>query len=296
MNRIIVFMQVWNEANWLPYSYESIYDFADEIILSEGCHTTWNVNSSTKSTDGTIGIIKDLHDKDKDNKLNSMLLDSSDTHMSKLIVEVITKNTMLMNTKIEYGDWIFIVDADEAYKSEDLAKLKEFLKTTDADDLEMSEYQFVYNFNLYMNASHHRLFRYIPGSRFAGVNHLIYATGNDYRNNTAKIPEDICKMYHYPYVKPPKELWTKINSFNRDSHLYPDRIKWFKDVYMKFNMKEQEKYYKIVKDITGAKTFAWEGGSKLYEFTGTHPSVMNNHPYKNKDWLKEIKKIKIEDL
>ncbi len=57
-------MQVWNEINWFPYSLKSIYDFADEIIICEGCHTTWN-DSSLRSSDGTIEFIKNFNDKDK---------------------------------------------------------------------------------------------------------------------------------------------------------------------------------------------------------------------------------------
>jgi glycosyltransferase involved in cell wall biosynthesis len=64
--KLIAFMNVYNEAEYIEYSLKSIYDVADKIYIVEGAFWETYLTNGNKqaSDDGTIDIINNFPDKD----------------------------------------------------------------------------------------------------------------------------------------------------------------------------------------------------------------------------------------
>jgi len=111
---------VLNEDVFIEPCLNGIYDFADEIILVEGCvpYTRWLGQATAEggSIDNTSSIIKNYMNS-VDSKLNKIQYVPPHIYSSKIEM----RNEALKRCS---GEWVMLVDADEFYTEEDLLKIR----------------------------------------------------------------------------------------------------------------------------------------------------------------------------
>jgi glycosyltransferase involved in cell wall biosynthesis len=100
---------VKNEEEFVGYVIMSMYDYVDEIIVTDG-----------GSTDGTVDIIKSIiNNYDKDKKIKYW----EDLRPKNELIH--TRNDMLKEC---HGKWILRLEGDEVYSDENAKKVVEYIK------------------------------------------------------------------------------------------------------------------------------------------------------------------------
>ena len=149
-------------------------------------------------------------------------------------------------------DWLMIVDDDEVYKSEDLKKIRQFLAKAREDAFRIRGFTFFNSFDWYRHVADPRIWRVKPGMRFIGSNNLQGKNARYDRNEMKAVPNVM--KYHYSYVRNPERLAIRKNQAKVK---YPYEVK--------------DKFF-VRRDISWKK------------FTGEHPEIMQNHPYRKQVW------------
>jgi len=162
---------------------------------------------------------------------------------------------------LKEGDWLMICDDDEIYKGEDLIRLKEFLETVaKKDNYWIGSYTFINSFDWYRWITSPRLFRYKPRMAFTGSNSLTWDNGKKKYHGRLTIPN--VTRYHYSYVRNNKRV--EIRQIQTAVSKYP---------YVKCGR------FFTRKDIHPVG------------FTGTHPEIMQSHPYAKITWHPKLSRM-----
>jgi len=164
---------------------------------------------------------------------------------------------------LKEGDWLYIVDDDEVYKEEDLIRLRDFLTmVAKKDNYWIGSYTFINSFDWYRWITSPRLFRYKPGMAFTGSNSLTWDNGKKKYRGRLTVPG--ITRYHYSYVRNNKRL--EVRRIQTAVNRYP---------YEKCGR------FFMRKDIDPVG------------FTGTHPKIMQDHPYAKIVWHPKLSKMRV---
>lgn len=282
--RFSVLMMTFQGMEYLPYSLQSIYDFADEIIICDGIIQQFNLqhNQDCKanggSTDGTDEFIHNFNDKDNKIKFK----------VGQWRYEKEKRQYMLNQAK---GDWMFVVDIDEVYKPEHLQWIKQKLKDEKRiKAVWLHHYRFCRDFNHYYLWGCNVFQKMYPHCRLYGLRDMLY---------------DKRKVFKYPFHES-----KNVTRAEFDKHLiFPNEHDIVCYHYSNVCSKEKSMKKKAIAQGLGHNISQWEsdwfgiGISKeeyfqrrnIKEFKGEHPEIMKSHPYYNSppDWWKhETKKNK----
>lgn len=205
--KISIGMIVLNGEPFIKYNLENLYPHAHEILIVEGAVQKFKhaATSDGHSLDSTVRIIKEFPDPEKKIKLiqNEGFWPEKD-EMSNAYMACCT------------GDYIWQIDVDEFYKSEDIEKVRKFLEENpDATRIDIQTINFWHGFKAVIQGASYcfgadrfrRIFKYKPGYRY--LTHrpptVIDGGGNiccDARVVTAEELVDRFNVYmfHYSYV------------------------------------------------------------------------------------------------
>jgi glycosyltransferase involved in cell wall biosynthesis len=152
-------------------------------------------------------------------------------------------------------DWLLLIDDDEIYSETCLLRIRRFLNSTKDNAFRIKGYNFVNSFDWYYETANMRVWRIVEGMKFKGPNTII-----PYHLNTKSAPViPRVVRYHYSYVRDVSRLEIKrkqIGEFQH-AHLFP----WRRD-----------------------GEFVYRESWNRKRFTGKHPAVMENHPYRSREW------------
>ncbi len=124
-NNIESITAVYNDVELIQASLESIKDHVDKNHIVEG---SWFPNQSKRSTDGTIEVIQAFKDRNPDKveiyfhdyAPNAMHNQPGLSNANAIANAMLARQRALSCVK---SDWVFMVDSDEVYKSDDLDNL-----------------------------------------------------------------------------------------------------------------------------------------------------------------------------
>ena len=209
---------VLNEEQFLAHSLRSIYAFADQIIVVEGAiELFWScANPDGSSTDRTVGIIEGFPDpKEKIKLIQGKWRDKFEM-----------QNKYLQHAT---GDWVLVCAGDEAYRPEELEKLRLFaLKHPYAVNIKFPFVHFIWDERHVITCTrpmpnlrdwtsrHQRFFKNMKGLRYA-TSHSDVEDRNGrllifYPPSTQLwFPE--VHVYHYGYCKPAEEIRRKLEFY-----------------------------------------------------------------------------------
>lgn len=266
--KIVSFMTVFNDPEFLMETLESFKHYPDKLILIEGSWQSAIKSSGVKerSDQETYNII----DRYVDNK-KIFLIQANEP------LERDQRQIGMEWAKKEGADWIHMLDADEVYTKNSLLQIKNTLKITPQNILgyRLRSYNFLNSFKTWYEGNYMRIFRVTPEAKFYMDNDCSWETKGDIKIING--PYSGHSFFHYNYVKQKHEIFLRKMKYQN----FQDPTFWSR--YMdtgQYNSREDgllqgfENYmkkivYKIPDDISIHKN----------GFLGKHPKIMKNHLY-----------------
>lgn len=267
-----------NAQPLLEYNLRALYPFAHEIIVVEGA-TRAAASLATvdgHSTDGTLEMLDEFtrrHDPDKKLRVITAIDEGyadgfwpEKDEMSRAYAKRIT------------GQWLWQVDSDEFYKSEDMrAVLSRLEDDPSPDTISFPYLEFFGGFSsivtgqwhLYEHKLFHRVFRWGPGFQYTSHRPptVLDANGINLREKSwISFPKNgnksIC-LFHYSYVFP-KQAQQKVGYYaNVDwTNAFRQNERWY-----------QESYQQLKRPMfLGEK--GWPNLQWLEAYDGQHPEII----------------------
>lgn len=197
-------MIVFNGDYVLKENLESLYPFANKIIITEGPVAYYRSKGLTKSTDKTLEIINNFPDPEK-----KIILIQGQWN---------EKDDMCKAQEQYYsGDYIWHIDCDELYKTEDMRKVINYLDINpQCYSVAFRLYSFYGGFERYISGFEEnfeviRIQKIIPG-KSKWVTHrpptMLWPPTNKTCKEMGHINQFMSekmfgiRIYHYPYVFP----------------------------------------------------------------------------------------------
>lgn len=294
MDLKIAFGMIVFEGDYvLKECLEQVYPFASQILIAEGPVSYWQRQGRTTSTDDTNRILDEFPDPDNKIKIVHGQYSEKDDQCKTYM--------QYINDDIDY---IWNLDSDEVYKTEDLIKMIEFLKKENPTSVGIRSCSFYGGFDKYLTGfelnrdNFLRVFKYTKG-----------ATWLTHRPPTIKYPIDSnitpkhidsetlynatgVQMYHYSYVFP-NQVFTKVNYY-KDSVSKGNCIdNYFNEIYYPWVIGSDEDKRAIERKYIGVHEFKPHVRGECYteKFTFGHPeAIMNNMNELTNKFNKQLEK------
>lgn len=246
---------VLNEAEYIQGSLESIYEFADRIVVVEGGNdfavsAGW-CGPDKRSTDGTIELVQNFPDP----KGKIKLITGSWTNKSE------QRNAYV--AELREGDWMLLMDGDELFDERGLWRLSALMHQHDV--LCPGFYLFWNNcstlgIGAWTKYQQMKVVKWHTGYHF-GTDHNMPITAEGRRvvdlGNVYRGEEPL--YYHYSWVKPLEKLRQKARYYK---HQIGDvSVDYVDDVLLKWRADPQ----------SVLETHPRGGGGLWRPFTGSHP-------------------------
>lgn len=276
--KIVAVMITWNNIEFFKRALDQAIGFCDEVILSEGCSSR---NYPRQSTDGTREYI----DKMKDNpKLKIVDIDYNEFKNSDYVsTQWAIRQIMIDQAGLFIpGNWYTSWDDDQFFFDEDLINLRQIMEQTDSDTLMFHEWRFVYNFRFSTQGPGNWYFHRITGGcHLKPLMHLCYYDGMVYSKRKEKCHRSKIFYFHYPYVKKSERIKARwaMSAEKGTKASIGQFEKWMKLRWI--NDEDMIKNAKLIEAMQG------QGHFNIY--TGAHPEVLDDHPWRYIDDIREIK-------
>jgi hypothetical protein len=271
--KIAVGMIVFEGDYVLRECLQQLYPHVDQIVIAEGPVRFWQEQGRTTSTDRTNSILDSFPDPDsKLSVVHGQFAEKDEQSRAYL---------SLLRDDIDY---LWMVDSDEVYRTEDILKVKALLAAEAPTSVGVQSCSFYGGFSDYLTGfelktdNFLRIFRYVPGS-----------TWKTHRPPTMSYPADIqlkhissdelfrktgVQMYHYSYVFP-RQVATKTSYYKTfvsggTIPNYYDRVylPWVRGSKLQRSM--LERMYEGVHEWIPAR----RGPCYTASFRGSHPEAI----------------------
>ena len=261
---------------------EQVYPFAEQILIAEGPVEFWQKQGKTTSTDQTNDIIDNFPDPDNKIKIVHGQFTEKDDQCKAYLKYI--------NDDIDY---LWNLDSDEVYKTDDLKKIMSFLSNEQPSSVGIRSCSFYGGFDYHLTGfelnrdNFLRIFRFTKGATW--LTHrpptMQYPSGCNINikhvdSNTLYQATGV-QMYHYSYVFP-DQVFKKV-SYYKDSvskDLCIDN--YFNGVYLPWVTGHRSE---VEKKFYGAHEFKPQVRGDCYtmRFAGAHPAAI----VKNIETLKD---------
>jgi hypothetical protein len=273
MIKIAFGMIVFEGDYVLKQCLEQVYPFATQILISEGPVEYWQSKGKTTSEDSTNKILHDF--PDPENKIvivHGQFREKDDqcrAYMTHLRDDI---------------DYIWNLDSDEVYKTEDLIKIINFLEKEKPTSVGVQSCTFYGGFNHFLTGfelnrdNFLRIFRVVPGSTWATHRPptILYPNGSDIIRK--HVPSDWMfkylgvQMYHYSYVFP-RQVETKISYYKEKVSGENCIDNYYQEVYLPWVKGDDNDKRDIEQRYLGVHEFKPHVRGECFtsKFEGTHP-------------------------
>ena len=264
---------------------EQVYPFASQILIAEGPVSYWQRQGRTTSTDNTNKIIDEFPDPENKIKVIHGNFNEKDDQCQAYM--------QYINDDIDY---VWNLDSDEIYKTNDLEKMINFLEKERPSSVGIQSCSFYGGFNHYLTGfelnkdNFLRIFRYVKGStwlthrpptiRYPSNSNIIrkHIDSETLFNKTG------IQMYHYSYVFP-RQVHTKIGYY-KDSVSKENCIdNYFNEIYLPWVNGDETQKLKIESKYIGVHEFKPHVRGECYtkKFIGLHPESIDKNIIKLKN-------------
>lgn len=262
----------------LKQCLEQVYPFASQILIAEGPVSYWQRQGRTTSTDETNKILDEFPDPENKIKIVHGQYGEKDEQCRAYM--------QYINDDIDY---IWNLDSDEVYKTEDLKKMIDFLEAEQPTSVGIRSCSFYGGFDRYLTGfelnrdNFLRVFKYTNGSTWLthrpptikypeGSNIVLKHIDSETLYNKTGI-----QMYHYSYVFP-KQVDTKINYY-KDSVSKQNCIdNYFDEIYLPWVLADDAEKKFIEAKYLGVHEFKPHVRGECYteKFGFGHPEAITN--------------------
>ncbi len=260
------FLQVYNEVFWIRYCLEQAMKFCDKLVIIEGSQFSSFKEIPLHSTDGTLEYIYQLMEEyPKEIELITTI------HKYPNYRDNQASNFNLALKKCKNGDYFLPFDADDIYFDEYIKRIIEITEEGKIDYLKASGLNFAFSFNWRLIQNNVEYYK--PQVLFKKNRKLKFVRTHKPRNHGPKfvIDESSKWLNHYKWVKPTERLSIR----HKTSGFYSNMFEWFTDNWNKI-------------ELVDGKIVKYYGGEfHLKKYDGPHPKVLNNHPWRNIEDIRE---------
>ena len=206
---------VFNGNYVLQEAIESIYPFANQILIAEGPVGFWQEQGYITSDDGTNEIIDNIYDPD---------------HKVKIIHSQYNEKDSQCNAYMQFlkqdNDYIWNLDCDEVFKPEDVEKVIELLEKEKYTSVGFKSLTFYGGLDRYLTgfeegAEFIRVRKVYPGSRWSThrpptITHSVASTEilPEKHLDFNTLAAMGVRMYHYSYVFP-QQVYQKVKYYKQ---------------------------------------------------------------------------------
>lgn len=256
---------------------EQVYPFAEQILIAEGPVSYWQHQGFETSTDKTNEIIDNFPDPEGKIKIVHGQFSEKDEQCRAYI--------QFLRDDIDY---LWNLDSDEVYKSEDLKNIIDFLSKENPTSVGVRSCSFYGGFNRYLTGfelntdNFLRIFRYQPG-----------ATWHTHRPPTIKYSQDIprkhvdsetlfnllgAQMYHYSYVFP-DQVYKKVSYYKYSVSRHNCIDDYFNKVYLPWVTGNDREKILVENTFNGVHEFKphVRGECFTVPFVLSHPESINRN-------------------
>ncbi len=283
-------MIVFNSDYVLKQCLEQVYPFASQILIAEGPVKYWQQQGFQTSTDETNNILNNFPDPENKIKVIHGQFSEKD-EQCQAYMQYINEDT----------DYIWNLDSDEVYKTEDLEKIIEFLKKESPTSVGIQSCSFYGGFENYLTGfelktdNFLRIFKYEKGCTW--LTHrpptIKYITNTPQKHITSDelFKKTGAQMYHYSYVFP-DQVHNKVNYYKTSVSKENCIDDYFYSVYLPWAISEIETRKHIEKKYLGVHEFKPEVRGVCYtqKFQGQHPtSIERDYTILKNSFIKQLK-------
>lgn len=248
--KIVGFMVVYNDHEYLDQAIESFKRYPDKLYIIEG---SWKSSQKFKASPRSNDLTMDIINKHVDNE-KVFLVQANEARERE------QRQVGLELAKKEGADWCHMLDSDEVYTEASLKLITSLLALSHPNTLgyRLNSYNFINSFKKWYKGNYMRIYRVTPEAKFVMDNDVSWPdlkTGH-----ISGIQGE--SFFHYNYVRRNTDtFWLKMKYQNDQ-----DPTLW-KRMVDTGQYKEENGVYTIPKDCP------------IYEYPGTHPKIMKEHPY-----------------
>lgn len=256
---------------------EQVYPIASQILIAEGPVSYWQRLGRTTSLDDTNKILHEFPDPEGKIKIIHGQFSEKDEQCKSYMKHV--------NEDIDY---IWNLDSDEIYKTDDLLKIVDLLKRENPTSVGVRSCSFYGGFEKYLTGfelkkdNFLRIFKYVKGSTW--LTHRPPTIQYPNVLNKKHIDSDSLyeqlgvQMYHYSYVFP-DQVYKKV-SYYKDSVSKQNCIdNYFKEIYLPWVLGGDQEKMNVENLYSGVHEFKPEMRGPCFtdEFLLEHPeSIIRN--------------------
>jgi len=258
---------------------EQVYPFASQILIAEGPVNYWQRQGRTTSLDQTNQILDNFPDPENKIRIVHGQFNEKDDQCKAYM--------QYINDDIDY---IWNLDSDEIYKSEDIEKIINILKEHQPTSIGVRSCSFYGGFDHYLTGfelnrdNFLRIFRYVKGSTWQTHRPptIQYPPGSNIErkhiNSDTLYDTFGIQMYHYSYVFP-DQVYKKVNYY-KDSVSRDNCIdNYFNEIYLPWVKGSEQDKQNIESKFIGVHEFKPHARGECYttKFENTHPEAIEKN-------------------
>jgi len=254
-------LPLFNEFKWASFAIDQGMMLCDRLLITEGSQFVAFPDIPERSDDGTLDIINDKQ-KQYPNKIE--IIDTIREHRNYRINQCANYNRSL--NYCEIGDYVISLPADTFYSNSVIDKMNRLMGDEKIDCLSVSLLMFAFGFKWTFGEQ--------PFKVIFKKNSTLHfrPTCTPKGFGMAEVILDDISGHHYCWVKPRERMRVRM----RTSGMYPNMLNWFDKNWDEFKLENG-------KDYPG-----YNGNFTLCRYEGNHPSILDNHPWRN---VEDIRKI-----
>ena len=286
-------MIVFNGNYVLKECLESVYPYANQILVAEGPVKYWQDQGYSTSTDGTNNILDDFPDPENKIKITHRQYSEKDDQSNEY-----------MKMLREDNDYIWQLDSDEIFKTDDIEKIIRLLEAEKYTNVSFKSCSFYGGFDRKLtgfeeSVGFDRIFKLYPGTTW--IKHRPPKTkhkpsakvwpSKKMSHDELFLEHDI-RMYHYSYVFP-KQVQDKVRYYKDSVSKDACIDDYFDNIYLPWVLGDDCKKREIEDKYNGVHEFKPErrGECRTEVFSGTHPDVISRDMEELKNKFREQIKI-----
>ena len=257
--KLIGLLGVWGVEDWIRPAIKQALEYCDEVII---CATPYS-EDLRKFEDNTCEIAVSF----KDVKMISFTDASTVTQSRPRIL-----NKMLGESKcFAIDNWVWILDVDEFYPESSFREIKEVIRKSEFDQINVTAKFFLINMKYYLESCHPRLFKIRENKKNK------FRSTQKWQGAERIFITPIEKgMFHYslltnPYLR--KVQWRT----EYPGKIQANKTSWLDEIYFNYDLENEEYWINRNKELFGIKSPWFNKGAfpdkngKLFRYEGKHP-------------------------
>lgn len=257
----------------LKQCLEQVYPFASQILIAEGPVKYWQDLGRTTSTDRTNDILHSFPDPENKIKIVHGQFSEKD-EQCRAYMQHLSSDT----------DYLWNLDSDEVFKTEDLVKISNMLKAMRPSSVGIRSCSFYGGFDRYLTGfelkrdNFLRIFRVEEGCTWATHRPptIQYPEGSNVQRkhvNSDWLWEQLgVQMYHYSYVFP-RQVYNKVSYYKSEVSRQNCIDNYYNNIYRPWVNGNEDNRVAIENFYAGVHEFKphIRGDCRTTKFFGTHP-------------------------